>query len=365
MAQEDALWATGAMSGTSLDGVDWATVLTDGIDILEFGASGYRPYTSQEQSVLRTALGSWPNEGSNILAPAFDIVMNSHREALLNAQDELVGFHGQTLNHDPATKRSFQLGDGAKLAQALQRPVVWDFRSADVAAGGQGAPLAPFYHHALARWAKLEGPVAFLNLGGVGNITWIEDPITVPENVGNLVAFDTGPANAPINDLMALFFQKPFDAGGAVAAKGKIMDTYVHDLLAHPYFDRPSPKSLDRNAFESSLLALTSLRPEDAVATATAWVSASVKIGMDRLPKRPKQVLVCGGGRQNPQIMAQLSQALETVVAPIESIGIDGDMLEAQAFGYLAVRTLKGLPLSAPGTTGVARPLIGGQISRP
>jgi len=364
MSKENAIWATGTMSGTSLDGVDWASILTDGERVYAFGPSGYRPYTEAERETLRAALGTWPDPKSNIQKLAHDIVLTAHQEALAEAPGEIIGFHGQTLNHDPASKRTFQLGRGDALAKALGKTVVWDFRSADVAAGGQGAPLAPFYHHALAGYAVLEDHCFFLNLGGVGNLTYIRDVYADPDAVGNLIAFDTGPANAPINDFMVRHFGREFDQDGAIAARGTAHMDRVTKFLQHPYFSQRPPKSLDRDAFSESLDLLNDLSPEDAVATATQIAAHAVIKSIDLIPVHPRSVVLCGGGRLNKTIMHSL-ESTSFNCATAESYGLDGDMIEAQAFGFLAVRSLKGLTLSAPGTTGVPHPMTGGRISTP
>ncbi|WP_425070984.1 anhydro-N-acetylmuramic acid kinase [Sagittula sp. S175] len=357
------IWALGAMSGTSLDGVDAACVLTDGVTIESFGESGYRPYSDAEVAVLRAALGKWPGEG---LEAALEVVQRAHVEALADFDGvQLVGFHGQTLAHDPKGRGTHQLGDGAALAEAMGLPVVWDFRSADVALGGEGAPLAPFFHWACAKWAGLTEPVCFLNLGGVGNITWVDPRSANPEADGALLAFDTGPANAPLNDLMTERRGLAFDEGGALAKQGRVEDGALELFLEEPFFRRMPPKSLDRDDFSLMLDLVRELDDADAAATMTGMAATAVMVGMEHCPTPPARVLVTGGGRKNPVMMQMLSVGLDCPVEPVEAVGLDGDMLEAQAFAYLAVRVARGLPTSAPGTTGVAAPVGGGQISRP
>lgn len=357
----DPIWALGAMSGTSLDGVDVALVLTDGVTISEFGASGYRAYSDSEQSVLRAALGKWPGDD---LTKAAEVVFQSHVAALQEFEAEVIGFHGQTLAHEPQGRGTHQLGDGAALAETLGQDVVWDFRSNDVALGGEGAPLAPFFHWACAKWIGADAPLAFLNLGGVGNLTWVDPVSTGPENEGALLAFDTGPANAPINDLMMQRRGEAFDKNGALAARGQVVDGALELFLEEGYFRKMPPKSLDRNDFSLMLDLVRELDDADAAATMTAMAAAAVMQGMEHCPIPPKRVLVTGGGRRNPVMMAMLASALDCQVQPVEAVGLNGDMLEAQAFAYLAVRVMRGLPTSAPGTTGVRAPVGGGQISR-
>lgn len=360
---DTALWALGTMSGTSLDGVDAAMVRTDGHRILEFGPSAYRPYSPAEQAAIRAAFGQWP--GDPAVARAAEVVETAHAELLTRFSGaDVVGFHGQTLAHDPRGRGTHQCGDGALLARLLGVPVVWDFRSADLRMGGQGAPLAPFYHFALARHLGATAPLAFLNLGGVGNLTWIDPTALGPEAEGALLAFDTGPANAPINDLMQSRLGLPQDAGGAVAAAGRVDAEVIDRFLAHPYFFRIPPKSLDRNDFHAAL-PVDHLSVEDAAATLTAAAAAAVARGAEHFPRPVTRLLVAGGGRHNATLMAELARRLAVPVEPVEAAALDGDMLEAQAFAFLAVRVLHGLPTSAPATTGVAAAVGGGIISRP
>lgn len=364
MRGEAAIWALGAMSGTSLDGVDAAMVLTDGRRIEGFGPDAYRAYSAVERDVIRAGFGRWPGEAG--VSQAAEVVERAHAEVLARFTGaEVVGFHGQTLAHDPRERGTHQAGNGALLAQVLGLPVVWDFRSNDVQMGGQGAPLAPFFHHACARFAGLTAPVAFLNLGGVGNLTWVDPTIEAPEVPGALLAFDTGPANAPINDLMLARRGAAQDAGGALARSGRVDEAVVTAFLDHPYFYKMPPKSLDRNDFPALLPAVARLTDADAAATLTACAAAAVARGAEHFPAPVTQVLVCGGGRLNGALMAALAERMAARVAPVEAVGLNGDMLEAQAFAYLAVRVMRGLPTSAPGSTGVAAAVGGGQISRP
>lgn len=350
------------MSGTSLDGVDAALLETDGMRILGFGPSGYRAYSLQERSVLKAALGRWHGDD---VQDASEVVLRAHGEALSGfPQAELVGFHGQTLAHEPQGRGTHQIGDGAALAEALGRDVVWDFRSADVSLGGEGAPLAPFFHFACAQWIGATEPLCFLNLGGVGNLTWVDPRASGPEEDGALLAFDTGPANAPLNDLMAQRRGLECDRDGALAATGEVVDGALELFLDDAYFRKMPPKSLDRDDFSLMMDLVRELSDADAAATMTAMAAASVMQGIEHCPTPPARVLVTGGGRHNPVMMAMLEAGLDCPVAPVETVGLNGDMLEAQAFAYLAVRVLRGLPTSAPGTTGVAAAVSGGRISR-
>ncbi len=356
--------ALGAMSGTSLDGVDAAVVETDGVTIAGFGETGYRAYSDDERRVIRRAFGRWP--GAAEVDAAAAVVDRAHIELLSGFEGvDLVGFHGQTLAHDPKGQGTHQTGDGQHLADALGLPVVWDFRTADVTLGGEGAPLAPFFHFALARHIGATGPVAFLNLGGVGNLTWVDPAKARPEDPGALFAFDTGPANALIDDFMRATRDRPHDDGGAYAATGVADPDLIESFLADPYFHRIPPKSLDRGAFGGFAKAVRKLGPADAAATLTLASAAAVIRGFEHLPEAPTRLLVAGGGRKNTTMMQRLAEMLDGAVEPVEAAGLDGDMLEAQAFAYLAVRVARGLPTSCPGTTGVAAAVGGGILSDP
>lgn len=358
------LRVVGTMSGTSMDGVDAAEIVTDGHEVFEFGPTAYRPYAKGEKTAIRKAMGQWP--GGRGVTKAARIVTDAHAELLSGfGTADLLGFHGQTLAHDPSGRGTHQAGDGAALSQALGMPLVGDFRTADVELGGQGAPLAPFYHFALAKHLGATEPLIFLNMGGVGNLTWIDPASPAPEADGALLAFDTGPANAPIDDLMMARRGKARDEDGALAKSGEVSMEIVSDFLTHPYFFKIPPKSLDRNDFPALSTAVSNLSDADAAATLTACAAAAVSHGIDACPQPPSRILVTGGGRLNGTLMAMLAAGVDCPVEPVEVAGFDGDMLEAQAFAYLAVRVLNGLPTSCPGTTGVGAAIGGGTVFRP
>ena len=364
MCGDGPIWALGAMSGTSLDGVDCALVRTDGHKVAEFGESGYRPYTETERAVLRRALGQ--ADGPDVEAAA-EVVELAHAELLSGfPQAELIGFHGQTTLHQPDRALTVQIGNGALLAETLERTVVWDFRSADVHLGGQGAPLAPFYHFALAKRAGFRRPVAFLNIGGVANITWVDPRRDRPEADGALLAFDTGPGNALIDDLCMTRLGRPMDADGVLTRAGQVDEDVLAELLsAEAFFSRMPPKSLDRNDFEGWDTAVSGLSDADAVATLAAGTAGAVALALQHCPEPPERLLVTGGGRRNPGLMELIRGLAACTVVPVEAHGFDGDMLEAQAFAFLAVRVKRGLPTSCAGTTGVAAPVGGGRVSKP
>jgi anhydro-N-acetylmuramic acid kinase len=347
----------GLMSGTSLDGVDAAWIDTDGERVIAFGPSVTIPYDDALRRDLRAILELAPTlaEDDPRLESAVARLTGRHVEAVraLDTPADLIGFHGQTILHQPDRRRTWQVGDAALLARETGIPVACDFRAADVAMGGEGAPLVPVYHAALAR--DLDRPLAVLNIGGVANVTWIG-----PD--GALIAFDTGPGNGPLDDWTMRHTGERFDRDGALAASGTVDDAVLRRLMAHPYFQRLPPKSLDRLDFSRALegSGLDGLSPADGAATLAAFTAAAAAAAI--LPGRPKRWLVCGGGRHNPAIMSALRDTLAVQVDAVEVEGWDGDALEAQCFGFLAARVARGLPLSFPGTTGVPSPQTGGRI---
>ena len=341
------------MSGTSLDGIDVAMIETDGEERVVTGPSLTLPYPEAFRERLRSVLG-----GAGPVAAVEDELTRLHArgvEQFLGRHPgtaiDVIGFHGHTILHRPAERRSWQLGDGGLLARILGCDVVADFRSADVAAGGEGAPLAPLFHAALA--AALPKPLAVLNIGGVANVTWIG-------GAGELLAFDTGPGNALIDDWVRRHTGAPADIDGNLARAGRASAAHVTHFLTSSFFDRPPPKSLDRDDFRDFLPEGLSL--EDGAATLTEMTAAAVAAGARLFPMPPAEWLVCGGGRRNPVLMAALGRRLGASVRPVEALGWEGDALEAQAFAYLAVRSVRGLPLSLPSTTGVPRPMPGGRL---
>jgi anhydro-N-acetylmuramic acid kinase len=373
IAAHGSVLAIGLMSGTSQDGVDVALIDTDGEAIAQFGATACRPYTKAERTLLRGATAAAANltertARPTIVAEAERLVNDAHAEAVqifLTANDlkpahvAAVGFHGQTLLHRPERGLTLQIGDGGELAARLGIPVVYDFRAADIAAGGQGAPLAPIYHRALVRRLRRDGPIAVLNIGGVANVTFIDDD--------TLIACDTGPGNALLDDFLRLRTGHPLDTDGRKAAAGAVDEAVIAQLLAHPFFAKPPPKSLDRNEFRGLVGArLDGIGIEDGAATLTALTAAAVARIVAHLPRAPATWIVSGGGARNPTLMRMLAERLKP--ARIESAheaGWSVDSLEAQAFAYLAVRSLRGLPITFPGTTGAPRPLTGGVLAKP
>ena len=348
------MWrAVGLMSGTSLDGIDVAALETDGRDRVIVGPAMTLPYSREFREPLRSVLGGVgpvpevERELTDLHAAAVQQFLHEHPVAAV----DVVGFHGHTILHCPAERRTWQIGDGARLARRLSIGVVADFRSADVAAGGQGAPLAPLFHAALA--AARPKPVAVLNIGGVANVTWIGQN-------GEILAFDTGPGNALIDDWVRRHTGALADIDGMLARAGRVSAPHLQRLLALPFFDQPPPKSLDRDDFRE--LIPDGLSVPDGAATLTEMTVSAVAASARYFPQPAREWLVTGGGRRNPALMDALRHRLGSPVRPVEAAAWDGDALEAQAFAYLAVRSLNGLPLSLPSTTGVPAPTCGGRL---
>lgn len=340
------------MSGTSLDGVDAALLRTDGEAIQERGPWLSVPYDSAFREQLALAAqhrkGDIPLLARELTLRHAEAVHALLRQAGIKAAEvALIGFHGQTIDHRPKAGISWQIGDGALLASRTGIDVVTDFRRRDLAEGGQGAPLVPLYHAALA--AGLPKPVAILNIGGVANVTWI--------GADDLCAFDTGPGNGLIDSLMLARTGHAYDEGGAQASQGRVDEAALDACLRHPFFALPPPKSLDRHDF--TLESVAHLSTPDAAATLVQFTVEAVARAQAHFPKSAKQWLVCGGGRHNAVLMDVLKKRLGAV-QPVEALGWEGDALEAQAFAYLAVRAKAGLPTSLPQITGARRPVTGG-----
>jgi anhydro-N-acetylmuramic acid kinase len=365
--------AVGMMSGTSLDGVDVALIETDGERVASFGPTAYRPYTDAERDVLRQALKEAValtdrNARPGAVGQAQALITQAHTELLetffadnqLSSADvAIVGFHGQTVLHRPEQRLTVQIGDAAALARRTGARVAYDFRAADVAAGGQGAPLVPVYHRALVDALDGARPIAVLNVGGVANVTYC-DGDQPP------IAFDTGPGNALLDDFMRARTGRAFDDDGATAAAGTVDTDIVYRVANLPYFDQPPPKSLDRNDFVGVNADLAALSTADGAATLAALTAVCIARGAEHLPRQPARWIVGGGGARNRTILRLLAEHLSpATIQTADEVGWSADALEAQAFAFLAVRTLRGLPLTFPTTTGVALPLSGGLISDP
>ncbi|AWN42216.1 anhydro-N-acetylmuramic acid kinase [Methylobacterium durans] len=372
--------AIGLMSGTSLDGVDVALIETDGerVNVVKghnnflepLGPTGYRGYADEEKALLRAATKDAesvvaPEDRPGCLPEAEAFVTRAHAEAveqflaengLSTADIDVIGFHGQTVIHRPDHRISIQIGDGQALARRLGIPVVSDLRRADIEAGGQGAPLVPIFHKALAEASGFEGPFGILNIGGVANATLIDAK-------GGIIAFDTGPGNALIDEWMQERENKNLDDGGRTAARGRPDESLLAWLLMHPFFVRKPPKSLDRNWFSHKLAG--QLSTEDGAATLTAFTARAVARALDHAPEVPTRWIVAGGGARNGELVRLLHYHLRTEITTADAIGWSSAYLEAQAFAHLAVRSLKGLPITFPSTTGVREAISGGVLAQP
>ncbi|MCR8724402.1 anhydro-N-acetylmuramic acid kinase [Frigidibacter sp. ROC022] len=374
MTDDGMHWAVGLMTGTVLDGnIDVALLRTDGEAIAEFGAYRLAPYPAGLSDLLFATLDAarqWNFEDPEpaIFAEAEERLTRAQAQAVRDLVESegpglaglgVVGFHGQTVLHRGRTPDRIgatrQLGDGALMARLLGVPVAYDFRSADVAAGGQGAPLAGSYHRALLERLGDTGGTAVLNLGGVANVTWARGD--------SVISFDTGPANAPINDFVRSRGLGEMDRDGALAMAGTVDEQALKKALEHPYLARPYPKSLDRFDFGAGLG--EGLSDADGAATLTAFTCAAVGRALDLLPQRPERLIVCGGGRHNPAIMAMLPTRAGVTAVAAEAVGWRGDAIEAECFAFLARRVQRGLPISFPSTTGAPRPLTGGRLALP
>ena len=365
--------ALGLMSGTSLDGVDAAFLETDGEKIISFGPGVMETYSGSDRDTLAQATHAalrWQFKGSppNSFSAAVDVVHRVHMSGIGGAGNantgwmsklDIIGYHGQTVLHHPpmagAAGQTLQLGDGQVLADRFNLPVAFDFRSADLAAGGQGAPLAPIYHKALVEYSNLAGTTTVLNLGGVGNVTLVGD--------GLLAATDTGPANGPL-DTWVERHDLTSDTNGRISREGTADFERVEKWLARDFFQRPLPRSADRYDFDV-MDDMQGLSLMDGAATLCAYAALGVRKSLLQLGGKPDRIIVCGGGRHNKTVMTMLSVELGCRVLSAEDVGWDADMIEAQAFAYLAVRTKLGLPISFPDTTGVPAPMTGGQIAYP
>ncbi|MBX7146078.1 MAG: anhydro-N-acetylmuramic acid kinase [Alphaproteobacteria bacterium] len=355
------LSALGLMSGTSGDGIDIALLETDGDKEVHF----YQGHTYPYDQIFRQKIFKAMQDNTNV-----DLIKSLEEElTYLHSQAvqsflttikkdsstiDVIGFHGQTLIHKPHDKITKQIGNGELLAKLTGIKVVNDFRTQDVLEGGQGAPLVPIYHHALTR--SLQHPLAVVNIGGVANVTWInhDDP-------EKLIAFDTGPGNALIDDWVSKHSDNYYDYDGSYARQGKIHPELLDILMDHHYFSLKPPKSLDRYGFDVSCLQGLSFL--DGTATLTAFTVESIVKSVQYFPEPVQLWLVTGGGRHNKTLMQNLQERLKVTVKPVEAFGWEGDSLEAQAFAYCAVRFLKKLPISFPKTTGVIRPIYGGHLS--
>lgn len=363
---ENLKFAVGIISGTSMDGIDVAAIETDGEAVVRRIGGRTFPYPDAVRSHLLDVIAAPDVAMADGLSSLEAEVTDAHADALLAFLDyagialssvDVAGFHGQTVLHRPEIRFTRQLLDGCRAAERTGIDVVAQFRLADVAAGGQGAPLVPLYHRALVACSGLEGAIAVLNLGGVGNVTYVDGD--------NVLAFDTGPASALIDDWVRAHGRGDYDHDGLIAGSGRVDERRLSELMAAPFFLLPPPKSLDRNAFRQAAGIVDGLSLEDGAATLTAFTIAATAAARVHMPAQPHRWLVAGGGRLNSAVLGGLRRVMGVPVDPVEVVGWDGDTLEAECFAYLAVRSMAGATLSLPSTTGVPRPMTGGVHFKP
>lgn len=372
--------AIGLMSGTSADGVDAALIETDGETIFATGAHHFVEYSAQERalilSMMQRAIAAGSHDERRVLAAELaPMVTRKHADAVLGLLElagietgsvDVVGFHGQTLFHEPPSAFTLQAGDGALLAELVSIPVVYDFRSEDMRAGGQGAPLVPVYHRALFHKAisECEGtagsglkfPVAVVNIGGVANVTYIGGA----DDVGQLLAFDTGPGNVLVDEWVTKFTGERMDFDGRYAAAGRVDEAAVERFMEQDYFKALPPKALDRYDLKADLPKGMGL--EDGAATLVAMTVRSIAGARAFMEASPSCWVIVGGGAKNAAMMRMLGDVVDAPVRLAEELGWNGGYVEAEAFGFLAVRHMAGLALTFPGTTGVKAPQAGGVL---
>ncbi len=352
--------AIGLMSGTSLDGIDVALIKSDGQKIISRDTNKYYPYSPK----IRNSLTKLINNKINSLLEIKEIELEITKKHIAAVKDflaknkidkkdvDVIGFHGQTILHHPEQKITWQIGNAQMLASNIGIDVVADFRTKDLVFGGQGAPLVPSYH--LALFQDYKKPLLVLNIGGVTNVTYIKN--NAAENLiaeENLIAFDVCFGNAPLNDLVYEKTGKDFDKNGLLAKSGKVNHDFVKAILALGYFKKQPPKSLDRNQFDLVIKKFSKLIMEDILASLVFVIGQAVNNVLKFLPSKPLEIIVCGGGRKNLEIMNSIKNATQIKTTNIDDLKIDGDFVEAQAFGFLAIRNLLNLPTSYPKTTGI------------
>lgn len=365
MINSETYLAIGLMSGTSMDGIDAALLKTDGMTAMPYGQPISYDYDTVFADKIKSVLGKSDRQNELVLNVEREITLKHAKAVLallrvndLSASDiDVIGFHGQTIFHDPDNAITIQIGDGDLLAQETAIDIVYDFRSDDVKNGGQGAPLLPVYHKALFAQKSVQNndikaPLMFLNIGGISNLTYIDD--------NDIIAFDCGPGNGMMNDLVQQVKNEPYDTDGFYASQGKIDMSQLADYMAHPYFSLSLPKSLDKNSFDLSAIMNSDISFEDKMSTLSAFCVNAIIQAIDLLPKTPTSIITYGGGVHNTHLMTHLKNQTQIDFISADQIGLSADFMEAECFAFMAVRHLKNLPNSFPETTGVNKPTIGG-----
>ena len=348
------------MTGTSMDGIDISLVKTNGIDLKRLNKNFYYKYSSETKKKLDDILKRDLN--NNLKKKSFldEFITKEHYSALKDLDIvkhcDLIGFHGQTIYHNPKKRISIQLGNPTKLSKLLNKNVIFNYRAEDIASGGQGAPLAPIYHKFIVENLKLELPCCVLNIGGISNLTYWDG--------SELIGFDTGPGNALMDDYMSNIFNQNFDIDGSVAAKGTPIEEEIKKMLQHDFFSTTPPKSLDRQEFSPQYNKLVNKKYSvyDVMATLAEFTIETIVTSFKLLPKKVKSILITGGGCRNVYLTKRLKDKLKLKVYKETQLGINFDYIEAELIAYLSARSIYNLPITFPSTTGVSRPLSGGNL---
>ena len=362
MVQNKHLNIIGLMTGTSMDGIDISLVQTNGTNLKRLNKNYYHQFSNKTKDLLLSINGNELN--TNLKRKVFfdEIVTREHYQALINLDiikdSDLIGFHGQTIYHNSEKKISIQLGDPKKLSKMLGKNVISDFRSNDIKFGGQGAPLAPIYHKLIIDELDLDLPSCILNIGGVSNLSYWDNK--------KLIGFDTGPGNALMDNYMKLISNQYFDKDGSFASEGNPNKDIIFKFINSPFFKKPPPKSLDRNFFEIFYKEVLNLdiSSQDRMATFTEFTTETIEIAFKLLPKKPRNVIICGGGYKNSHLMERLNNKLNVNIIYQNQVDIEFDYIEAELIAYLAARSFYKLPYTFPSTTGTSKPLCGGKIYR-
>ena len=348
------------MTGTSMDGIDISLVKTNGINLKRLDKNFYYKYSSETKKFLEDILKRDIN--INLKKKSFldEFITKEHYLALKDLDIvqncDLIGFHGQTIYHNPKKKISVQLGNPEQLAKLLKKDIIFNYRSEDIISGGQGAPLAPIYHKFIIEKVKLEPPSCILNIGGVSNLTYWDGY--------QLIGFDTGPGNALMDDYMSNIFNKNFDRDGTIAAKGTPVEAEIKKFLQHDFFKTYPPKSIDRNKFSFQYNELINKKYSvyNIMATLAEFTIETITRSFQLLPKKIKSLLITGGGCRNVHLMNRLRDKLQLRIYNEKQLRIDFDYIEAELIAYLSARSIYKLPFTFPSTTGVSKPLSGGKL---
>ena len=363
--------SVGLMSGTSGDGVDASIILTNGINqyesikdkYYEYDIDIYKDIHNLKEKIHKIEhLEMFKNEIDN-LERKITIFHAKIIKDLNISNDTLVGFHGQTIYHNPEEKISRQLGNGKLLNQLTSKDIVFNFRKNDILNGGQGAPLTPVFHYLICLQNKIKLPVCFLNIGGISNVTIVKDS----ENIFELISKDIGPGNCLIDNWVRKNSSKKYDKDGALASVGT-RNEIIFEQAQELYMNRSNKKKLsfDTNDFDISFI--RGLSFEDGVTTLTDFTASIIgdelSLSIENSKAEIQDILLCGGGRKNKILLKKIQEHLSQNInlKMIDDYKIDGDFIESKAFAFLAVRSVQKLPISFPNTTGCNKPCVGGEL---